>query len=312
MVKVVLVQKSSSIYDDDSGNRYHFPRQYLNRVEPAVGDWAVFYRPVKDYGVSEESRGSYFATAELGQITPDPQNSDLFYVSVLTESYADFGSPVPRIVDGRFLEPSLSGKDGATNVGVALQAVRHIPEDAFAHIIELAWPDANIELPRIDRNDPESSPKKYGVKEDQLGFEYQVDRKIVSQLRNRTVRDARFRTAVLHAYEKRCAITGWNFVNGGGRAETEAAHIRPVEHGGSDKICNGLALSGTVHWMFDCGLIGVADNDEIIISRKVNDRESIERLINSTGKLVRPKRPEYQPHPEFLRWHREFHHLDAA
>lgn len=312
MAKVVLVQKSSSIYDDDAGNRYHFPQRYLNRVQSAVGDWAIFYRPVKDAGVSEESRGAYFAVAELGEITSDPSDANLYYVSVLTETYADFGNPVPRVVSGEFLEPGLAGKNGATNVGFALQAVCNIPDQAFSRIIDLAWPEADIELPRLGQNDPKFAPQKYGVREDQIGFEYQVERKVVSQLLNRKVRDTRFRTAVLHAYDKRCAITGWNFINGGGRAETEAAHIRPVEHGGPDKISNGLALSGTVHWMFDRGLIGVAANDDIIISRKVNDRASIERLINTTGKLVRPNRPEYQPHPEFLRWHREFHRLDAA
>ncbi|WP_084141951.1 HNH endonuclease [Hyphomonas johnsonii] len=312
MVKVVLVEKSSSIYDDDTGIRYHFPRRYLNRVESAVRDWAVFYRPVKDTGVSEESRGSYFATAELGPISPDPSNDGLYYVEIRSETYADFASPVPRIVDGSFIEPSLAGKNGSTNVGVALQAVRHIPDEAFDRILGLAWPDAGVELPRVGRNDLDNEHRQNGVREDQLGFVHETERKIVAQLLNRKVRDARFRTAVLHAYEKRCAITGWNFINGGGRAEAEAAHIRPVEHGGPDKICNGLALSGTVHWMFDRGLIGVAANDEIIISRKVNDRESIERLINPTRKLVRPKKTEYHPHPEFLRWHREFHRLEAA
>lgn len=312
MVKVVLVQKSASKYDDNTGNHYHFPQRYLNRMESAVGDWAVFYRPVKDTGVSEDNRGCYFAVAQLGGITADPFNSDHYYVAVLPETYADFGNSVPRIVDGQFIEPGLAGKVGTANVGFALQAVRHIPDPAFDKIIELAWPDADIELPRTGQIAAEDPSRHYGVREEQMGFEFQTDRKVVAQLLNRKVRDARFRTAVLHAYEKRCAITGWNFVNGGGRAEAEAAHIRPVEHGGPDKICNGLALSGTVHWMFDRGLIGISANDEIIISRKVNDRGSIERLVNATGKLVRPRKQEYQPHPEFLRWHREFHHLDAA
>ena len=38
--------------------------------------------------------------------------------------------------------------------------------------------------------------------------------------------------------------------------EDEAAHIRPVEHNGPDIISNGIALSGTAHWMFDRGLVG--------------------------------------------------------
>jgi hypothetical protein len=34
-------------------------------------------------------------------------------------------------------------------------------------------------------------------------------------------------------------------INGGGRTEVQAAHIRPVAAGGSDSVRNGLALSGT-------------------------------------------------------------------
>jgi hypothetical protein len=56
---------------------------------------------------------------------------------------------------------------------------------------------------------------------------------------------------VLHAYGARCAVTGWKLINGGGRAEAQAAHIRPVERGGPDSVQNGIALSGTAHWMFD-------------------------------------------------------------
>ena len=31
-------------------------------------------------------------------------------------------------------------------------------------------------------------------------------------------------------------MTGWKLVNGGGRLEAEAAHIRPVEHGGPVRL----------------------------------------------------------------------------
>ncbi len=67
-----------------------------------------------------------------------------------------------------------------------------------------------------------------------------------------------FRRVVLRAYEQRCAVTGLRLINGGGRAEVEAAHIRPVEANGPDIISNRLALSGTAHWMFDRGLNGIA------------------------------------------------------
>jgi predicted restriction endonuclease len=81
---------------------------------------------------------------------------------------------------------------------------------------------------------------------------------------------------VLRAYDERCAITGFKFINGGGRAEVDAAHIRPVQHNGPDTINNGIALCGTAHWMFDRGLIrafsGGTATTASKVERKTDDR----------------------------------------
>ena len=45
-------------------------------------------------------------------------------------------------------------------------------------------------------------------------------------------------------------MTGLRIVNGGGRPEVQAAHIRAEEADGPDALRNGVALSGTAHWMF--------------------------------------------------------------
>ncbi|MNY40301.1 hypothetical protein D3C86_1750360 [compost metagenome] len=121
----------------------------------------------------------------------------------------------------------------------------------------------------------------------------------------RTLRDRVFRRVVLSAYDERCAVTGLKLINGGGRAEVAAAHIRPVEHNGPDIINNGVALSGTAHWMFDRGLITFSDDLDIVISRQVNDRDGVESLINRTGRLIGPLIERNRPHPAFLAWHRE-------
>lgn len=114
-----------------------------------------------------------------------------------------------------------------------------------------------------------------------------------------------FRKVILRAYDERCAITGIKLINGGGRAEVAAAHIRPVEANGPDIVNNGIALSGTAHWMFDRGLITIADDLEIVVSRQVNDRDGIDNLVNRTRRLIGPLSRRDRPHPAFLRWHRE-------
>ncbi len=75
------------------------------------------------------------------------------------------------------------------------------------------------------------------------------------------------------------------------RAEVEAAHIRPVEHDGPDIVSNGIALSGTAHWMLDRGLIGVSDGLAILVSRQTNDPNVVNAMINASGKLLVPERP---------------------
>ena len=73
------------------------------------------------------------------------------------------------------------------------------------------------------------------------------ERRIAEMLVNRKIRDARFRGAICEAYDNRCAVTGLRIINGGGRAEVQAAHIWPVKDGGPDVVQNGIALSATAH-----------------------------------------------------------------
>jgi putative restriction endonuclease len=100
-------------------------------------------------------------------------------------------------------------------------------------------------------------------------------------------------------------VTGLKLINGGGRAEVEAAHIRPVTANGPDILTNGIAVSGTMHWMFDRGLIGLADDLEILVSRQVNDQEGVRAMINRTGHALAPSRVSQRPAPHFLQWHRQ-------
>ena len=52
-------------------------------------------------------------------------------------------------------------------------------------------------------------------------------------------------------------------------------------------------------------LISIADDREILISRHVNDTAGVRDMINKTGRILTPNRAVDQPHPHFLRWHRE-------
>ena len=184
--------------------------------------------------------------------------------------------------------------------GRAQAAVRRLSAGDFNRIVEAGLADANLLLPRFDPDEPQAN-----VREEQTPFVFDDARARVATLVSRVLRDRVFRRIVLRAYDERCAVTGLKLINGGGRAEVEAAHIRSVEANGPDMVSNGLALSGTAHWMFDRGLIGLDDDMQIIVSRQANDPGSIRSVINQSGRVLLPQREVDRPHPQFVRWHRE-------
>jgi len=289
----VFIHRSDSIYDDSPAERYQFPKQYLSRAETCVGDWIVYYEPRKVAG----TRG-YFAVAKVQQIIPDPGAPEMYLAIIAPGSYLDFPNPVPFSDDQGVIERGVLNEDGRIS-GRAQAAVRPLSNADFSRIVKLGLGDDDV-LPRLGETESLT-----GFGEEQAPFEYEDQaRDRVSYISSRAVRDRIFRKVVLQAYDNRCAISGLRLINGGGRAEAEAAHIQPVANDGPDIVNNGLALSGTVHWMFDRGLISLGDDLEILVSRQVNDPGTIRALINENGQASAPLRPSDRPHPRFLEWHR--------
>ncbi len=120
----------------------------------------------------------------------------------------------------------------------------------------------------------------------------------------RPFRDAAFSLGVKAAYDDTCALTGLRIINGGGRSEVQAAHIRPVASDGPDSLRNGLALSGTAHRMFDRGLVSVDDDFTILVARDAVPA-AVRGLLRPEGRIALPARAEARPHSRFLRFHRE-------
>lgn len=289
----VFIHRSDSIYDDSPAEQYQFPSRYLGRVQACVGDWIVYYEPRKVPG----TRG-YFAVAKVAEVLPDPHVPNMFLALIEPGTYLDFANTVPFVGANGVIERGLVGSHGRVSAR-AQWAVRPISSSDFVDIVNLGLDQPDDVLPRTG-----SLPLE--VDEEQTPFDLGSVRERVSYLMSRAVRDRVFRQLILNAYDQRCAVTGLKLINGGGRAEVEAAHIRPVQAGGPDIVSNGLALSGTAHWMFDRGLIGLADDLTILVSRQVNDANGVHGIINKTGRAIAPLRPVDRPHPGFLQWHRQF------
>ncbi len=290
--KGVFVIGSHSIYQDEPERFYRFPERWMANASKIAGNWIIYLEPRRT-----GPRG-YYAVAKFERIVPDPANEGMYLGLIEPGSYLEFGRDVPFQLDGRAVERGLLNPDGRLNNGRAIQSIRPISNDDFNRIVGLGLIDEDELLPRID--DQEPVPDR--VHEERIVWEGPVDR--ATMLVSRTVRDRQFRKRVLDVYDCRCALTGMKLINGGGRAEAQAAHIMSVGAGGPDVVNNGIALSGTVHWMFDRGLISLSDEGEILLSRKINDIEGVSKLIYGDHKARLPVSDAHRPHVRYLEWHR--------
>ncbi|MBK0398630.1 HNH endonuclease [Limibaculum sp. M0105] len=289
MTKAVFQHKADSIYDDTPWERYEFPKRYLRDVEKTKGDWIVYYEPRSAEG--NQGRLRYFATARVTDVGPSTSHPEMFMAHIDPSSYVEFARPVDRVLDGRVIERSLRAPDGSIARGGNVQrAVRLLADDEFAAIAAHG----------IDAS-PERWEREHGFSDEAALFE----RPMIERLTRRAERDANFRKQVLRAYGNRCAISDFALANGFGRPEVEAAHIRPVTHSGPDTVRNGLALSHTVHWMFDRGLITITEDFSILVSENKVPSDVSARLIRPDRRLRRPENRRDDPHPEFLKYHRE-------
>jgi putative restriction endonuclease len=294
VTKAVFTSKVDPSYDDLPEERYHFPRTYLRQAEASLGDWIVYYEPRRSSSdlSSRGGRQAYFATARVQGIERDSNLADHFYARV--SDFLEFDRPVPFKDGQSYYESSLQRDDGSTSKGAFGRAVRPISDVEYDRILQAGFVQTLIEA----RAEIPESPVS-GWDEEQKPFE----RPIVEMVVARPFRDAAFAKAVKAAYTDTCAMSGLRLINGGGRAEVQAAHIRPVASGGSDSVRNGLALSGTVHWMFDRGLVSVDDDFSILVAAN-RLPDAVTRLLREDRKLTIPKRQEMRPHPVHLRYHR--------
>lgn len=295
MAKAVLIHKSDSIYDDTPWEKYDFPRMYLSRVEQCVGDWIIYYEPRSAF--RGKGQLAYFATARIDRIIENPVVAGRFFALVQPGSYLTFDQPVERVLHGEVIESSLRGPDGnLVSGGYAQSAVRLISDQEFDVILAAAF---TADPARLGL---EQAPHTVDGFAEPLA---EFDRPIIERLSSRPFRDAAFARQVKRAYANRCAMSGLAIRNGGGRPEVQAAHIRPVADNGPDTVRNGLALSGTIHWMFDRGLLSIDEDGRSILIAKDRFPDTAERLIVPDRRLLLPSDVHALPHPAYLSYHRE-------
>ncbi len=287
-----------SRYQDKIAFHYQFPQQYLPMAERSLGDWIV-YRETRAAG----GRMAYIAVALVDRIEPDLETQGHYYARL--SRFLEFDVPVAyRDHDGIFAEQFLRELPNPAFAGRALRgcSIRNLERGDFGRIVNAGLADIF---------DPENAVRLM-LDEDELDFdtvallrEPPAERRIEQVLLNKKIRAAAFRQNILSAYDCTCAITGLRIVNGGGKAEAQAAHIWPVADGGPDEIQNGLALSATAHWLFDRHLISLDDNLGLLVSHNKVPSELLQ-LFPPAGKPIRlPSDRRLHPRLEYVQRHRE-------
>jgi len=297
-MKAVFDTKPSSGYDDDLLRHYQFPRRYLRLVEQVAGDWIVLRRPRADGG-----NLAYFAVARVVGLEPDPREPKLTLARLA--DYLEFDRTVDWRSEGRYAEEALRELP-TKDVGVYLRgrSVRLLTEADFSAIVtaglsETLAPENAVRLGLVGVEEA-TTPFEFG---EGLGAGHV--RRVEQLLVNRKIRDANFRRHVCEAYEDRCAVTGLRIINGGGRSEVQAAHIWGVGEGGPDVVQNGIALSGTVHWLFDRHLISVTDEYRLLVAHNRVPAELRVLFERQMDRIHLPADERLWPHPRYLAQHRE-------
>jgi putative restriction endonuclease len=297
-MKAVFDARPGSGYDDDIQTRYHFPDRYLDEAQKALGDWIV-YRASRRGG----GKIGYFAAARVASIDSDPNVPGHSYARMT--DFLPFDEIVPLERAAGFYEQQLNFVPKRALIGRTLQghSVRNISEIEFGDIVrdglrETLSPDNAVRLELDSAHlDSETLSLVNASSEEQ-------ERRVVQILMNRKIRDASFRRQVCQAYDNTCAITGLKMVNGGGKAEAQAAHIWSVAAGGPDVVQNGLALSATVHWLFDRHLISLTDDYGLLVSHN-RVPGGLRSLFEKQLQRIRlPKNQALWPRPQYIQRHR--------
>lgn len=290
----------------DSPDSYEFPPQYLRFFEPlSRGESivAVIYEPRGDKNLGRVAYVGWTLIQGPPVVSgrANSRGQPLYRVQY-ADRYREFDRVVPREATGQPIETWLRSleRGRARNVATFGRAVRALIDEDLQLIMSLGFPNG------VERSYLE------------VPSGHQFAEAVTTQERSRRLitaiqREARFRDDVLAAYQHRCALSGLAVGTSPSRAYglLDAAHIRPVGSSGADSISNGLALTPTLHRMFDKGLFTLVyrgDSLEVRTSPQlghdmVQGREGFELRL-ADGLLAAVPAPDVsRPSREALDYH---------
>jgi hypothetical protein len=200
--------------------------------------------PYKERGFRDAYRRSGYAHEPVTDGLNARYQHALGFLDAVTSAAAHHGASITRLEAHDLVWYAIGGGKGyrapdswtATELA-ALQRFRGEPEGP----VSLSQKASEM-LARLEQEDVTEEPPEDGEEERER------------VLRSVALRrgQAKFRNALLVAYEGRCAVTGSDC-----EAVLEAAHIMPVAAGGADTVNNGVLLRADIHTLFDLGLLAI-------------------------------------------------------
>lgn len=290
----------------DTPSSYEFPPRYLKWFEPlSRGEpmLAILYEP-RDGGQGRQAFVGWASISSPPRLSPRKGTGGQPLWEVAYSDYVhEFASPVRRDIAGEPIEAWLRAvPQEHRDIRTSGMSVRPLSDHDLSTILRLGFSDADdmafvypeqvIERPAL----PVAERARH----------------LVSTLE----RASWFREGVVRAYEFQCAVsrfTAGAVPRGRVSALVDAAHIRPVSDRGPDMLSNGIALTPTVHRLFDGGLFTVRSSSDgglevqtspRLTQRMIESPDGASRIELADGvRLVLPSDRTSWPSLEQIQYH---------
>lgn len=221
----VIAENDVSIWDDQPGAVYHFPKRYSSILVP--GTRVVYYKgKLTDRAFAAQRlspKPHYFGVARIGRVYPDPKSSkgDLF---ALIEEFQPFESAVLAKKDGSYLETIPASR--ASNYW--RDGVRQVSESTLESILA------------------EARIKASGVSEDRSNYdigelESRVEGSTTAYYGKRYERDAKLRQQAIAIHGLACLACGFDFGKTYGeyaRGYIHVHHTQPISEFDGPRVVN--------------------------------------------------------------------------